>query len=190
MYRNRYCNSLIMGCNNLGIFSYDSTSPNDLCNLPKTITLYGDSLTITEIMYVDILCSSTTSDGYYSDGNIVFEVIGNTITGITGCTCSPIYCINNTGTIFDDNYDVAGVHNTYGYYTGSTNGYVIYYSTGETQWCLSTVLDGSCGLFGQSPCINSCPDLCDELFFSGACPTPTPTPTAACNIDFDGLFVR
>jgi hypothetical protein len=101
--------------------------------------------------------------------------------------CLLEYCISGTGTNYDGGYFSAGTYDGYDYYTGDT--YTIYYSTGQTQWCLATSLgDPTCLLFGKSPCSSLCPDLCDELFGPGPCPSPTPTPTAACNIDFDGLF--
>jgi hypothetical protein len=104
--------------------------------------------------------------------------------------CSSIYCLSNTGyPTFDDIYFSAGTHNSELYWTGQTNGLFIYYNTGSTQWCLSTALDGTCDLSGQSPCFNSCPDLDDVYFFSGACPTPTPTPTQNCSsLNFSAIF--
>ena len=104
--------------------------------------------------------------------------------------CSSTYCLSNTGyPTFDDLYFSAGTHNSELYWTGQTNGLFIYYNTGSTQWCLSTVLDGTCDLSGQSPCFNSCPDLDDVYFSSGACPTPTPTPTLNCaNLNFSAIF--
>ena len=105
--------------------------------------------------------------------------------------CPTISCISNTGIpLYNDNYEDTylnydGQH----YYTGQTNGLVIYYSSGDTQWCLSDTLGGTCFLSGKSPCSTSCPDLCDELFTSGTCPTPTPTPTNNCgSLDFAVLF--
>ena len=52
--------------------------------------------------------------------------------------CSSIYCINNTGLVgADDTYITGGTHNGYTYWSGQTNGWVIFYSTGTTtQWCL------------------------------------------------------
>ena len=92
--------------------------------------------------------------------------------------CSSTDCLSNTGyPTFDDVYFSAGTHNSELYWTGQTDGLFIYYNTGSTQWCLSTVLDGTCLLSGQSPCFNPCPDLDDVYFSSGVCPTPTPTPT-------------
>jgi hypothetical protein len=104
--------------------------------------------------------------------------------------CSSTYCLSNTGyPTFDDIYFSAGTHNSELYWTGQTNGLFIYYNTGSTQWCLSTALDGTCDLSGQSPCFNPCPDLDDVYFSSGTCPTPTPSPTQNCSsLDFSAIF--
>jgi len=104
--------------------------------------------------------------------------------------CSSSYCLSNTGyPTFDDVYFSAGTYNSQLYWTGQTNGLVIYYNTGTTQWCLSTVTGGTCDLSGQSPCFNPCPDLDDVYFSSGACPTPTPSPTQNCSsLDFSAFF--
>jgi hypothetical protein len=105
--------------------------------------------------------------------------------------CNSVYCINGTGT-YDGNYGIAPtLYNGYEYFSGDTlPAYYIYYNSGSTEpsWCLSTSLGGSCLLFGKSPCLSSCPDLCDDFFGPGPCPTPTPTPTAACDVDFDAFF--
>ena len=92
--------------------------------------------------------------------------------------CSSIYCINGAGS-YDGNYGVAPTsHNGYDYFTGDTlPTYYIFSSVTENSWCLSTVLDGPCLLFGKSPCLSNCPDLCDNFFGIGPCLTPTPTPT-------------
>ena len=98
------------------------------------------------------------------------------------------YCVNDTGLGYDDYFKYGGIHNSEPYWSGETNGYVIYYTTGGT-WCLSTILDGTCLLEGQYPCSSLCPDLCDTYVFSGACPTPTPTPTVNCSVlDFNAIF--
>jgi hypothetical protein len=104
--------------------------------------------------------------------------------------CSSIYCLSNTGyPTFNDVYFSAGTHNSELYWTGQTNGLFIYYNTGTTQWCLSTALDGTCDLSGQSPCFNPCPDLDDVYFSSGTCPTPTPSPTQNClSLNFTAFF--
>lgn len=102
--------------------------------------------------------------------------------------CLNEYCISGSGFNYDGTYFSAGTYDAgYDYFTGDT--YTIYYSTGQTQWCLATSLgDPNCLLFGKSPCSSPCPDLCDGIFGSGLCPTPTPTPTAVCSIDFDAIF--
>ena len=105
--------------------------------------------------------------------------------------CSNFYCISNTGIPnVDDSYSLAGVYNSHDYWLGSTYGYYIYYVTGTSEyWCVSSSLGGSCILFGASPCISSCPDICDSNFSIGVCPTPTPTPTVNCTVlDFTAIF--
>jgi hypothetical protein len=102
-------------------------------------------------------------------------------------------CINTTYCIFtgfepyDGDYTFTGVYDGNDYFTGGT--YFIYYSTGDTRWCLATSLGGTCLQFGQTNVGSLCPDL-DESFFSvGSCPATTTTTTSPCNIfDFDALF--
>jgi len=105
------------------------------------------------------------------------------------CTTSS-YCISNTGNpAYDDNYDESGLHNGKPYWIGSTNGLFIYYSIEDSQWCLSSSLDGVCLLSGKSPCPSTCPDLNGAYFNTGICLTPTPTPTNNCDIlNFDSFF--
>lgn len=74
------------------------------------------------------------------------------------------YCVNDTGLGYDDYFKYGGIHNSEPYWSGETNGYVIYYTTGGT-WCLSTILDGTCLLEGPNPCNSVCPDLCDTYVF-------------------------
>ena len=105
--------------------------------------------------------------------------------------CSSVYCINNTGLVgADDTYITGGTHNGYTYWSGQTNGWVIFYSTGTTsQWCLSNTFSGTCSLAGKTPCFSSCPDLSTAYVYSGVCPTPTPTPTNNCSVlDFNAVF--
>ena len=104
-------------------------------------------------------------------------------------SCPTQYCINNTGLGYDDNYTSGGTYNSNPYYVGSSSGYVIYFSISSNSWCLSNALGGTCLLSGKSPCTSVCPDLCDEIFFSGVCPTPTPSPTTNCDtFNFDAIF--
>lgn len=99
------------------------------------------------------------------------------------------YCISGTGT-YDGSYGLGfGTHNGTNFYTGNTSPtYYIFSSITSNSWCLSTVLDGPCLLFGKSPCVSGCPDLCDDFFGFGPCVSPTPTPTPYCAIDFEAIF--
>jgi len=103
------------------------------------------------------------------------------------------YCFTNTGNnLINDTYISGGTHNSNLYYTGVTNNLFIYYSTTNDEWCLSTVLDGSCLMSGDSPGPSQgCPDFSNFYFSEGLCPTPTPTPTSAVDcsdLDFEALF--
>ena len=84
------------------------------------------------------------------------------------------------------NYTFTGVYNSHNYWVGdgTTTGYIYY--TGS-YWCLSTSLGGTCLLRGAEPCYSPCPDISENDFGSGICPTPTPTPSA-CTIDFSAYF--
>ncbi len=105
------------------------------------------------------------------------------------CT-EEFYCLTNTGfDIYNDNFTLAGTYYTAPYWTGSTNGYYLYYKYTSNQWCLSNTLGGDCLLAGKSPCYSNCPDLFDEYLSVGICPTPTPTPTNNCSVlDFNTFF--
>jgi len=104
--------------------------------------------------------------------------------------CSQFYCFGTSYSplsIYNGLYTSGGTYNSRPYYTGSTSG-TVYYDT--VQWCLSSTLGGECLLKGKSPCFSNCPDLDEELWSSGVCPTPTPTPTPnICQVvDFNALF--
>jgi hypothetical protein len=105
--------------------------------------------------------------------------------------CNSVYCISGTQ-IYDGNYGIGPTQiNGYDYFTGDTSPtYYIYYNSGSTtpSWCLSTYVNGPCLLFGKSPCLSSCPDLCDDFFGPGPCPPPTPTPVPDCVVNFDAFF--
>lgn len=105
-------------------------------------------------------------------------------------SCFSSYCVFGTGYPYDDTYTSGGTHNGQTYWSGISAGYVIYYNSGSTQWCLSLTLDGTCLLSGKSPCGDiSCPDLCSDIFGGNICPTPTPTPTSNCtSFDFSAIF--
>ena len=106
-------------------------------------------------------------------------------------TCSPMYCIKDTKFVYDDTYVaiLGSEYNGAGYWSGQSNGYVIYYSSADTQWCLSTTLGGSCLLSGKSPCTTTCPDLCEHFFYKGLCTSTTTTTTIDCStFDFSAIF--
>ena len=118
-----------------------------------------------------------------------------TVTDLGPCSttesCGPCYssyCITNTGNAYDDNYTLDGNYDGYSYWISSSGTYYIYYNTTDKQWCLSDSLGGTCLLSGKSPCFSTCPDLCEEFFFEGSCPTTTTTTAACINFDFDAIF--
>ena len=105
-------------------------------------------------------------------------------------SCPTEYCINNTSySSYNDNFSSNGDYDGYPSWSGTSNGYFIYFKTGTTQWCLSNTLGGDCLLSGKSPCTTECPDLFGEYLSTGTCPTPTPTPTNNCSVlDFNSFF--
>jgi hypothetical protein len=103
-------------------------------------------------------------------------------------SCSSDYCISGTSLVYDDTYGIApGTYIGYNYFTGSTNGYVIFYSGTEDRWCVAPNLGDPCELFGPSPITDTCPDLYDEFFNSGICVTTTTT-SPCVGFDFDAVF--
>lgn len=108
--------------------------------------------------------------------------------------CSSTYCVQGTNSVWDDVYSAntgstVPSYNGELYWTGSSNGYFIYYKSATTQWCLSTTLGGACLLSGPSPSPNSCPNLSPFLFSSGNCQSTTTTTTNPCNdFDFEAYF--
>jgi len=101
--------------------------------------------------------------------------------------CSSDYCISGTSLVYDDTYGISGTYSGYDYFTGSTNGYVIFYSGTEDRWCVAPNLGDPCELFGPSPITDTCPDLYDEFFNSGICVTTTTT-SPCVGFDFDAVF--
>lgn len=176
-----------MSCFNLGNFSISSDF-DTVCYSALTTSLYGNDLLAGTIIYSDSGCTSPYISSIFSDGFNIYSTNGTgVLSDPTGCTCSQFYCIENTDT-YDDEYVSSGFYNGYLYYTGQTNNYYIYFSITQDRWCLSSSLGGSCQLFGSTPCITTCPDLCDSLFSSGYCPTTTTTTSNFCDIDFIDLF--
>lgn len=115
-----------------------------------------------------------------------------TVTSNTACTQNS-YCIF-TGlsalTAYDGTYFNYGIYDNHSlfYSPESTAQGVIYYNTGNTRWCLSSIPGGSCILFGQSPSTSLCPDF-DSTYFNTICPTPTPSDSGVCNtFSFEAIF--
>ena len=133
------------------------------------------------------------SSGYTCPSGYVYSTCLGNCVSYEYCEeppCSNTLCISNTSyPILDNIYSKGPYHNGRNYWSGTTNGYYIYFKSGTTQWCLSNVLDGPCLLSGKSPCTSECPDLFGTYLSSGACPTPTPTPTNNCSVlDFVSYF--
>ena len=132
------------------------------------------------------ICSATVPYG---------SCFGISVTDLGPCSttepCGPCYssyCITNTGNAYDDNYTLDGNYDGYSYWISSSGTYFIYYNTIDKQWCLSDSLGGGCLLSGKSPCFSTCPDLCEEFFFEGSCPTTTTTTVACMDFDFEAIF--
>jgi hypothetical protein len=109
-----------MACNNLGLFAVDTSSSLNLCLSALTNTVYGDSLVIGEKMYFDSGCAPglVYTTVYLSNGSNLYSTnAGGQITGITGCTCSGTFCVQND-TTYDDTYEIAGTFDGQSYYTG------------------------------------------------------------------------
>lgn len=180
-----------MACNNLGTFS-ESLSSTGLCLSGATRTIYGDNInTIGEFLYYDPSCTVEIANFFYSDGSTIFEYVrGTGIVSITNCSgCNINYCIFNSNQPYDGDYNVSLTYNGYDYFTGTTNGYFIYYSLTDDSWCLSSSLGGSCDQFGPSGIGSVCPDLDTGFFVGGSCPTTTTTTTSACDsFDFVAIF--
>lgn len=139
----------------------------------------------------------TSLTNYICSATIPYGMCGDlvTVTDLGPCSttepCGPCYssyCITNTGKAYDDNYTLDGNYDGYSYWISSSGTYYIYYNTIDKQWCLSDSLGGACLLSGKSPCFSTCPDLCEEFFFEGSCPTTTTTTVACIDFDFDAIF--
>ena len=129
--------------------------------------------------------------GFY---NNTVDIIYVDYTGVSASTfvisvssCTPgDFCIINTSTL-DGNYFSAGTYNSNSYFTGSTG--FIFYSSGETRWCLSSTLGGVCEQFGPYASSSIVPDLDDTVMYVGPCVTPPAPPVDPClTIDFSAVF--
>lgn len=162
---------------------YTSTTQLSANTLFSTLNFIGQNIPLSS-------SGATTGTGYTCpEGYSLYTCSGSPYCVYIDKTEIVNYCIQNTGLGYDDNYIYAGMNDAYSYWSGDTSGLVIYFSTSQGTWCLSDSLGGDCLLAGPYPCTSTCPDLCDEYVFSGACPTPTPTPTVNCSVlDFTAVF--
>lgn len=133
------------------------------------------------------------SSGYTCPNEYTYSICNGNCIKYDFCDkipCPSSYCITNTSFApYNDNYADNGTYDGYDSWSGSSNGYFIYFKTGTTQWCLSNTLGGNCLLSGKSPCTSNCPDLFSGYIYPGTCVTPTPTPTNNCSVlDFQSYF--
>ena len=104
------------------------------------------------------------------------------------------FCLNTTYTTlsgYSGNFVEYTTYNDRFAYSGDGfSGGVIYHFTSVTEnyWCLSDTLGGTCLLRGSYPCYSSCPDLSNNIFSSGPCPTPTPSPINCDLFTFEAFF--
>jgi hypothetical protein len=174
-------------CTFRGTFAFNASSSAGLCGQPTTINIYSSGFTVGSDLYYDAGCTSEISTGYYCNSQYYFEYDADTGVTILTTNCSSVYCVFDTAGN-DDTFYSAGTYQGNYYYTGATSGNYIYYSTGDTLWCLATSLGGTCSQFGPLGSTNPCPDLDDSLFVSGVCVTTTTTTDPCTTFDFDALF--
>ena len=183
------------GCNYLGLWAF-STNPVGLCSVIPSVPVYGDSINIGEFVFSGSPCNTSPptdylETGFYSNNTIIFETTTSTgpvsIVSISACPGNEEYCIQNTVS-FNQTYFEFGTHNGFNYFMGQSYSSFIFYSTGETRWCLSVILDGPCDQFGPYNSVSLTPDFDDTVMYSGACVTTTTTTSPCENFDFDAIF--
>ena len=179
-----------MACNNLGVFSIGTDFVN-LCFSALTTTLYGNDLLLGTVIYNGAACITGVTElvsATFSDGLTKYATDSNgEIIDIEACDCTQFYCIQNDNT-YNDTYQYAGVYNVNSYFTGQTTGFFIYYSSGETRWCLSQNINDPCDQFGPYGSTSDCPDFDDTVMYDGICVTTTTTTSPCENFDFDAVF--
>lgn len=174
-------------CNFLGTFSA-APDPELSCIMPPSFDLYGTALLTGCTVYTDSGCTSPALLGFYSDGVTIYSVDGSgMIDLISACSCPGLFCVQND-TTYDDTYQYAGIYDGESYYTGQSTNYVIYYSTGESRWCLAQNLGDPCDQFGPYGSTSDCPDLDDSVVYFGPCTTTTTTINPCSTLDLDALF--
>jgi hypothetical protein len=176
-----------MACNSLGLFS-SALDPINACTTLVSTKVFGEDKNLGSILYSNSGCTATLLPSYWSDGVNVYNVNGSgIIQGITGCSCSQFFCVEND-TTYEDQYRQAGTFAGFNYFTGQTTDYVIYYSTGETRWCLAQNLGDPCDQFGTYGSTSTCPDFDDSVSYSGLCVTTTTTVNPCATFDFESVF--
>jgi len=174
-------------CNFLGTFA-SALDPNLSCISPLIFDLWGPGLLVGNVVYIDSGCTTPSTNTFYSDGLTIYEVDSSgTILSISTCTCPGIFCVKNDN-IYDDTYQYSGMYGSYTYYTGQTNGYFIFYSTGETRWCLAQNIGDPCNQFGPYGSVSTCPDFDDSVVYFGPCTTTTTTTNPCVDFDFEAIF--
>jgi hypothetical protein len=171
-----------MACNSLGFFSTGST-PNNLCDGPFDVELFGYDLSVGEQLFSDSMCSQDLGE-FYASNSLILLYYDRVIISITQCD-EKNYCIQNTN-LFDGSYNFAGTHNNFNYYTGETG--VIFYSNTELRWCLSDELDNPCIQFGPYLSSNMEPDLDETVMYTGLCITTTTTTNPCSDFDYEAIF--
>lgn len=170
---------------------YTGSTDAGLCTGGGTpITVYIDSPTIPfpngTFVYSDPSCSVSFGVSFFFYYlNYVYNYSGSDTYIASSTACPETFCIYNTG-IYDGNYSTGGTYNSYTYYTGST-GY-IFYSSGETRWCLAANLGDPCVQFGPFGSTSTSPDLDNTVIYSGICVTTTTTTNPCLTFDFDAIF--
>ena len=186
-------NILFEGCNYPAYqYTYTGVSWAYTSSVGSVFSFSGDSV-VPDGCY-EIVSSYTT--GFTTTQFIslsgVYTLQGNcntsTCLSFTGASCSNQICVdinNDTYSGYSGNYVVAGEHNGYPYWSGSTNGRIFY---DNVKWCLSNSLTGTCYFFGSEPTNSYCPDLSDTINYTGSCITPSPTPDPCSSLDFDVIL--
>lgn len=183
-----------MACNNLGLWAFNS-NPVGLCDVfTDLVEVYGTSINVGELVFSGSPCDPIypgdyLEPGFYSNNIIIFETTTSTgpVSIVSISSCFDEYCIQNTES-FNQTYIESGTHNGFDYFTGQSYSSFIFYSTGETRWCLSEILDGSCSQFGPYNSTSLTPDLDDTVMYSGPCITTTTTTNPCSLLDIDAVF--
>lgn len=152
---------------------------------------WNSSVTDTLEVEIDVFNSGFTQDFNFGSPSISgFSQSPGSISSFFNFSAAS-YCLSTgyfSTSQYDGNYTSGGTYDGYTVYVGD-NGGVIYYNTGQTRWCLSTSIGGTCILFGGNRCSSSTPNLANEFFASNICPTPTPSPTNDCSVlDIQAYF--